>query len=208
MSCVVLAAVAVLQGCVPLVVAGVGTSVVATIDRRSYGAQLEDVEIQRRFGAQVSDALAAKTNVSATSYNRWVLLTGQAIDDASRAQIEQIARGIPNVREVINQITIGYPSSFATRANDALITSNIKALMVNRKDIAPNNVKIVTESNVVYLMGLVTESEANAAVEVARTGSGVSRVVRVFEIISDDEAKRLSPPSTPPPQGDKSSNPN
>lgn len=190
----VLAASAALQACVPLVAAGVGTGVVASIDRRSYGIQLEDTEIEHRFNRQFPEALEKRTNVSATSYNRWVLLTGQASDAESRSEVEKLARSIRNVREVVNEISIGYPSSFTSRSNDVLLTSSVKGRLFNSAEISGNHIKVVTESGTVYLMGLVTEREANIASEIARTTNGVQKVVRVFEVISPEEARRISLP--------------
>lgn len=188
----VLSAATVLQACVPLVAAGVGTGVVASLDRRSYGIQLEDTEIEHRFNRQFPAALEQRTNVSATSFNRWVLLTGQAVDAQSRGEVEQLARSVRNVREVINEITIGYPSSFSARSNDTLLTSSVKTRLFGSSDLSGHHIKVVTESGTVYLMGLVTEREANIAGDLARTTSGVQKVVRVFEIVSPEEAQRMS----------------
>lgn len=122
-------------------------------------------------------------HINVTSYNRNVLLTGEAPDAASKAQVERIVREIPNVRGVVNEIQIAGASSYTARANDAYLTSKVKARFIDNGDVSSNHVKVVTENGVVYLLGLVTRKEADAAVEVARTTGGVQKVVRVFEYI-------------------------
>lgn len=183
---------AALPACIPLVAAGVGGGVVASMDRRSYGIQLQDTEIEHRFNRSFPAALEAKSQASATSFNRWVLLTGQAIDEASKAEVEQVARKVPNVREVFNEITIGYPLSFSDRANDTLLTTKVKTRLVDNRDISAHSFKVVTDGGTVYLMGLVTEPEGNIATEIARTTSGVKRVVKVLEVLSAAEIANLS----------------
>ena len=177
---VLAAVVPALQGCFPLAVTGMGAAALMAGDRRTTGIYVEDENIEWKFVGRVrQDNRGA--HVNATSFNRRVLLTGQAPTEDEKRRIEQVARGIENVREVVNEITVGPVLSLATRGNDALITSNVKARMVNNGRFSPNHIKVVTENNVVYLMGLVNQSEADAATEVARTASGVSRVVKVFE---------------------------
>lgn len=182
----------VLPACIPLVAAGVGGGVIASMDRRSYGLQLQDTEIEHRFNRAFPDALEAKSQASATSFNRWVLLTGQAIDEGAKAEVEQVARKVPNVREVFNEITLGYPISFSVRTNDALLTTKVKARLVENRDISAHSFKVVTEDATVYLMGMVTEQEANIATEIARTTAGVKRVVRVLEVMSPADIANLT----------------
>lgn len=192
----VLASSLLLQACIPLVAAGVGTGVSATLDRRTYAEQIMDSEIEHKFNHSFPAGLESKTQVSATAFNRWILLTGQAIDATSRNEVEERARGIANVREVFNEITLGYPASFTTRSNDSLITSNVKTRLFDSPYVSGHHVKVVTESGVVYLMGEVTEGEAKAATETARMASGVRKVVSIFEIISEERARQLSPNQT------------
>ncbi len=180
------------QACVPLVAMGVGGGVASTLDRRTYGEQIIDTEIEHRFNRRFPSALEAKTAASATAFNRWVLITGQAMDEPAKAEVETLARSIPNVREVFNELTIAYPASFGSRSNDTLLTSKVKARLFDSPLVSGNHVKVVSESGVVYLMGMVTEAEANAAINVARTTAGVSKVVNVMEIISPAQAKALS----------------
>jgi len=197
---------AALPACIPLLAAGVGSAVVSSMDRRSYGIQLQDTEIEHRFNRSFPAGLEAKTQASATSFNRWVLLTGQANDAAAKAEVEQIARKVPNVREVFNEITIGYPIAFSVRNNDSFLTTKVKARLVDNKDISAHSFKVVTEDGTVYLMGIVTELEGNIATEIARNTAGVKRVVRVFETLSAAEIINLtSPGSLPAPVSDSSS---
>jgi osmotically-inducible protein OsmY len=169
-----------LQGCFPLAVTGLGGAALMAGDRRTAGIYIEDENIEWKvLGRLRQDNRGAYVN--ATSFNRRVLLTGQAPTDDEKKRIEDLVRGIENVREVVNEMTVAPVSSLTTRGNDALITSNVKARMVNNQKFSPNHVKVVTENNVVYLMGLVSQAEGDAAAELARTASGVSRVVKVFE---------------------------
>jgi osmotically-inducible protein OsmY len=168
-----------LSGCFPVVVAGAGTAVVMANDRRTTGTQVEDENIE----IKVSSQDFGKAHINATSYNRRVLLTGEAIDEAARAAIEQKVRNIASVREVVDEIQVAGNSSYSSRTNDTLVTSNVKTRMVNNPRFNVLHVKVVTEAGTVYLMGLVSPEEGDAAVEVARTTSGVSRVVKVFEYI-------------------------
>jgi osmotically-inducible protein OsmY len=175
-------AVPLLQGCFPLAVTGMGAAAIMATDRRTSGMYIEDEAIEWKILAALrQDNRGA--HVNATSYNRHVLLTGQAPTEEEKKRVESVARGVANVREVTNELTVAGASSMASRGNDALITSNVKARMVNNKKFSPSHVKVVTEANVVYLMGLVTQDEGEAAAEIARTTQGVSRVVKVFEYV-------------------------
>jgi osmotically-inducible protein OsmY len=173
------AAASMLQGCFPLVATGVGATALVATDRRTTGIYIEDEAIELKSLRALSRFQSA--HVNATSYNRRVLLTGEAPSEEAKKQIEEAVRGIENVKEVVNEIAIAGASSYASRGADSLITSNVKARMVNNGKFSPMHVKVVTEASVVYLLGLVDRQEADAAVEVARTTSGVSRVVKAFE---------------------------
>jgi osmotically-inducible protein OsmY len=173
-----------LQACVEMAVVGAGAAAMASDDRRSLGAQTEDKEIGLRGESRIGDRFGDKAHVNVNSYNRNVLLTGEAPDAAAKAQIERIVREIPNVRGVVNEIQIAGVSSYSARGNDTFITSKVKARFVDDSSgFSVNHVKVVTEGSVVYLLGLVTRKEAEAAVEIARTTGGVQKVVRVFEYI-------------------------
>jgi osmotically-inducible protein OsmY len=172
----------VLQGCFPLAVTGVGAAALMASDRRTTGMYIEDEGIEWKVIARLRGEFGS-SHVNATSFNRRVLLTGEAPGEEAKRQIEDAVRAIPNVKEVTNELQVAGASSLASRGNDALITSNVKARMVNNGRFSPQHVKVVTEAGVVYLMGLVTPTEGDAAVEIARTTSGVNRVVKVFEYI-------------------------
>jgi osmotically-inducible protein OsmY len=174
-----------LQGCAPLVVGGaaVGTSV--ALDRRTAGVYVSDAEIELRAMSRLRETFPQKTdNISATSFNRQVLLTGQVPDEAIRKHAGEVVKGIPDVRSVFNELTISGVTSMTSDANDIAITSKVKTRLLRDERVPGIKVKVVTEASVVYLMGLVTEAEAKAAIEIASTTAGVSKVVVLFEIIS------------------------
>ena len=174
-----------LQGCAPLVVGGaaVGTSV--ALDRRTTGVYVSDAEIELRAINRLRDAFPKDTdNISATSYNRQVLLTGQVPDETVRNRAGEIVKGIPDVRAVFNELTVSGVASLTSDANDVAITSNVKTRLLRDERVPGIKIKVVTEASVVYLMGLVTQEEAKAAIDIARNTSGVSKVVVLFEIIN------------------------
>lgn len=174
-------AIAVLPGCVPLAVVGAGTTALVAGDRRTTGIYIEDENIEMKILRISGDFNNA--HVNATSFNQKVLLTGEAPDEATRKKIEDLVKGVPSVKEVVNEIQVAGNSSLASRGSDSVITSNVKTRLVNNSKVSPLHVKVVTENGTVYLMGLVSIEEGDAAVEVARTTSGVIRVVKVFEYI-------------------------
>jgi osmotically-inducible protein OsmY len=177
------AAASMLQGCFPLAVTGMGTAALMATDRRTTGMYIEDETIEWKALARMRGDYPG-IHVNATSFNRRVLITGEAPNEETKAKIEGSIRRLENVREVTNELVVAGASSLASRGNDALVTSNVKARMVNNGRFSPNHVKVVTEQGVVFLMGLVTPAEGDAAVEIARTTSGVARVVKVFEYLA------------------------
>ena len=197
--CALLGLAPLLQGCVEMAVVGAGAAMMAANDRRSVGAQTEDQEIELRSDSRIGERFGDKVHVNITSYNRNVLLTGEAPDAATREQIEKIVREITNVRGVVNEIQIAALTPFSSRGNDSYITSKVKARFVdNSGAFSVNHVKVVTEAGVVYLLGLVTRKEADAAVEIARTTGDVRKVVRVFEYIEAPPPKPAPPPEPSP----------
>nr|WP_026187870.1 BON domain-containing protein [Methyloversatilis universalis] len=180
-----------LQGCFPVVAAGAGTAVLSALDRRTSGTQVEDEGIELRAGNRLREKLGNRANVSVTSYNRNVLLTGQVADEATLAEAATIVSEVPNVRGVSNETEIAGVSSLTQRSNDALVTSKVKARILDSQRVNANHVKVVTENGRVYLMGLLTEAEGRAAKEVAASTSGVRKVVAIIETISPEEARRL-----------------
>ncbi len=180
-------AVAALGGCAPLVVGGamVGGGLVA-IDRRTSGAQVEDQAIELKAASRVRE-LATLGHVNVTSYNRMVLITGEVPTDEDKAKVEDAISRLENVRSVVNELGVGGNSSFGSRSNDTLLTTKVKATLVDAKDLQANAFKVLTERGEVFLMGRVTEREANRSADVAASVPGVKKVVRVFEVISEDE---------------------
>jgi osmotically-inducible protein OsmY len=175
-----------LNGCIPLVIGGAVVTAQVATDRRTTGAQLDDEFIEDKAIAQISDRLKSDIHVNVTSYNGIALLTGEAPTEASKNEVAQIVRSMPKVRIVQNELVVGPTSSFsAAPPTRPSLTSKVKSRFVeayNKFQI--NHVKVVTERNVVYLMGIVKRDEGDAAPEIARTTSGVERVVKVFEYIS------------------------
>ena len=189
---------AALSACAPLVVGGVmvGGALVAT-DRRTSGSQLEDEGIELRSANRIKDTVGDKAHVNVTSYNRQVLLTGEAPTAQDRERIEAAVRAVDNVRSVVNEVAVMPNSSLTQRSNDTLITGKVKASFVDAKDISLNAFKVVTERNTVYLLGIVTTREANRVTEITRGVGGVEKVVRVFEIVSEEELARSQPKPAP-----------
>ena len=183
-----------LSACAPLVVGSAVMGSLVAIDRRTAGIQLEDESIELRTAQGLRQNLSEAAHVNVTSYNRMVLLTGEVSSAAERERAERLAKSQENVSSVVNDLAIEPASSLTQRSKDIITMGQIKALMVDAKDLQSNAFKVVVERGIVYLMGRVTSREAQRATEIARSGSvsGVVKVVRVFDIITDDELKRIS----------------
>ena len=185
-----------LNACAPLMVAGfAGTAIVAS-DRRTSGAQLEDETIELRGSARIRDALGEKAHVNVTSFNRTALITGEVATEADRAAAEQAVSRIENIRATVNELAVAGSASLTSRSNDLILTSKVKAAYFEAKDLQFNAIKVVAERGTVFLMGRVTEREAARATELARGFSGVTKVVRVFEVITEAELARIQPPAS------------
>ena len=185
----------VLPGCAPLLVGGAAvTSAVVITDRRTSGAQLEDQGIELRAASRLREEVGSRVRVNVTSYNRRVLLTGEVPNERDKALVAELVGKVENVTEVINEVAIVNSPSLRERAADTVITGRIKASIIDVKELPVNAFKIVTERNTVYLMGRVTQREADQATQIARTTPGVQRVVRIMEIISEEELGRLQFP--------------
>jgi len=186
-----------LGACAPLMIAGVaGTAMVAS-DRRTSGAQLEDESIELRAKARIRDNLGERVHVNVTSFNRQVLLTGEVTAEKDRQAVLQLVERIENVKAVVNELAVMPLSNLSERSNDLLIVAKVKASFVDSRDLFANAFKVVTERGTVYLMGRVTQREANSATQLTRNVGGVNKVVRLFEIISEDELRNLLPPPAP-----------
>lgn len=187
-----------LSGCVALVGGGAAVAGMSAVDRRTTGTQVEDQGIELRAGNRVSEVIGDKARVSVTSYNRMVLLTGQAGNATDKATIEKLVREQATVRQVYNEIeVVPFTATLGQRSKDTMITGQVKASLVNAKDITSSAIKVVTENNVVYLMGIVTPRESKRAAEIARGVNDVTKVVRLFEVISEDELSSMTPKAAP-----------
>lgn len=199
-ACTLLAAAALAAGlsaCAPLVVGGAVMGGMMATDRRTTGTQVEDEGIELRAVNRIRETLGDRAHVNVTSFNRQVLLTGEVPTAQDRATVDQIVAGVNNVRSVVNDLAVMPSTSLGQRSNDVLITGKVRASFVDAKDVFASAYKVVTERNVVYLMGLVTPRKATRATEIARGVGGVSKVVRVFEMITEDDLRRAS--TQPPP---------
>jgi osmotically-inducible protein OsmY len=182
-----------LSGCVAMAVGGAATAVLSANDRRTLGMQTEDKSINVKAEIKMQQLTGENGHVNVTSYNRKVLLTGEVRDEAMKQAAEREVRAIDNVVSVINELEIAGPSSYTSRSNDALITTKVKASLVDKKTISATSVKVTTERGVVYLQGLVTPREGNIAADVAKGVAGVNRVVKIFEYIAEEDPRANQP---------------
>lgn len=173
-----------LQSCIPLLIgAGIGAGAVVADDRRTSATVLEDQTIEVKARNRISEKYGDQTNASVTSYNRFILLTGQAPTEEIKKDVAVLVLEVPGVRNIQNEIVVGGGSSMTSRASDTLLTSRVKGRLAQNKDVGASHVKVVSESGAVFLMGLVTRVEADAAALTASTTSGAQRVVKVFEYL-------------------------
>ncbi len=183
-----------LSACAPVMLAGfAGTAMVAS-DRRTSGTQLEDETIELRGSARIRDALGERAHVNINSYNRQVLITGEVATERDKQIVEGLLEKLENVKAVVNELSIMQPASLSSRSNDLLLSAKVKAALVDSRDLFANAFKVVTERGTVYVMGRVTQREATSATNVIRNVNGVNKVVRLFEIISEEELRNLLPP--------------
>ena len=187
-----------LGACAPLMIAGVAGTAMVVSDRRTSGAQLEDETIELRAQARIRDNLGERVHVNVTSFNRQVLLTGEVTAEKDRQAVVQLVERIENVKAVVNELAVMPLSNLSERTNDSLVVGKVKASFVDSRDLFANAFKVVTERGTVYLMGRVTQREANSATQLTRNVSGVNKVVRLFEIISEEELRNLLPPPPAP----------
>lgn len=188
-----------LSACVPLVVGGgmVAGSLLA-VDRRTTGIQLEDQSIELKAGNRIRETLGDKARISVTSYNRQVLLTGEVGNAQDKETLGRLVESVDNVRAVVNETVVApFTATLSQRSGDTFITGKVRASLLDAKDLQASAFKVVTENKVVYLMGIVTPREAKRAAEIARGVNDVTKVVRVFEVISEDELARYQPKQAP-----------
>ncbi|KQT13045.1 BON domain-containing protein [Ramlibacter sp. Leaf400] len=187
---------ATLSACAPLVLGGAAVGTMVAVDRRTSGAQLEDEGIELRAASRLREGVAGHVNVS--SYNRQVLLTGEVQREQDKQAAEQLVSRVENVKGIVNELAVMGTSSFAQRSADTLTTGKVKASLVDDKELSVSAFRVVTERGTTYLMGRVTQREAERATQIARTVPGVQRVVRVFEVITDEELRQIAPQQARP----------
>ncbi|MDQ1830988.1 BON domain-containing protein [Massilia scottii] len=185
-----------LQGCVGLFVGGAVAGAVATADRRTLGAQADDKAIALKAEMRLPKITGEDVHINVNSFNRKVLLTGEVRDEAMKAAVEREVNNVDGVMMVINELEVGSPATYTSRSSDALITTKVKASLVDMKTISATSFKVITERGTVFLMGRVTQREGQIGADVARGVSGVKKVVKVLEYISEDERNALSPLSS------------
>ncbi len=186
-----------LSACVPLLIGGAATTTAVVVsDRRTSGMQLTDKNIGIRTESRISEELKDTVRINAMSYNQRVLLTGEAPTIAAKEQASAIAKGVPDVKSVLNEVVIAPPAAFSTRANDTWITSKVRTELLTTKDVPSSTIDITTSRGVVYLMGQVSPLEGDRAASAAAGVSGVNRVVKVFDLVSGADAA-TNPSGTP-----------
>ena len=180
------------SACVPLAATGIALGAIAVIDRRTIGAQTEDQAIELKSVSELRRYVKDTTGIAVTSFNRRVLLTGQVSTGADKQNAGAVIAGLANVRGVYNELDVKQQSSFTGTATDTTLTTKVKTVLLRDRDVPGNSIKVKTEDNIVYLMGLVTNGEAQAAAQLTSRVAGVQRVITVFEILSDTDAQRLN----------------
>nr|WP_290417919.1 BON domain-containing protein [Massilia sp. YIM B02443] len=178
-----------LSGCFGLIVGAGVAGAMSTVDRRTIGAQTEDKAINVKAEIKMNQIAGSNGHINVTSFNRKVLLTGEVRDEAMKQAAEREVRAIENVVSVINELEISGASSYTSRSSDALITAKVKTSLVDMKTVSAVSFKVTTERGVVYLMGVVTPREGNIAADVAKGVSGVTRVVKIFEYIGEEDPR-------------------
>jgi osmotically-inducible protein OsmY len=180
-----------LQGCIALLGAGAVAGGLSLNDRRTGGTQIEDQAIELKSGGRLREAIGDKGHVNVTSYNRIVLVSGEVPSEADKAAAEKAVHDIEGVNNVVNELEVGPNSTISTRSSDTVITTRVKSALIDAKDVQASAIKVITERGNVYLMGRVTEREATRASEVARAQPSVLKVVRVFEILTEEQLGNL-----------------
>ncbi|MHB8950319.1 MAG: BON domain-containing protein [Rhodoferax sp.] len=186
-----------LSACAPIIIGGVVMGSLMVSDRRTAGTQIEDEGIELRASSRIRENLGDRVHVNVTSYNRQVLLTGEVPNAQDKQLVEQVVGRVDNVRSIVNDLALLGHSTLTQRSSDVLVTGKVRAGLVDAKDLYANAFKVVTERGTTYLMGRVTQREANRATDIARATGGVQKVVRLMEIISEEELQPLLPKPAP-----------
>jgi osmotically-inducible protein OsmY len=180
-----------MQGCIALLGGAAVAGGLSLNDRRTGGTQIEDQSIELKSGGRLREAIGEKGHINVTSYDRIVLLSGEVPTEADKAAAEKAVRDIEGVSNVVNELEVGPDSTISTRSSDTVITTRVKSALIDAKDVQASAVKVITERGNVYLMGRVTEREATRAAEIARAQPSVLKVVRVFEILTEEQLSNL-----------------
>ncbi len=188
-----LGAVVGLSGCFPLALTGAAVGTMAVLDRRTLGAQTEDQSIELKSLRELNRVFAnGEASVTVTSFNRRVLLAGQAASEQDRKRAEEVVRSAASdIRELYNEIEIGNTASFSTHTSDSGLTARVKAALVRERDLPSNAIKVVSEVSTVYLMGLVTQDEGDRAAHIAARVNGATRVVTTFEYLTAQDLAKI-----------------
>jgi len=195
-----------LSACGVLAVGGVAAGAAVMADRRTPGVQAIDKGIELEANNALSKKFGDNAHINVASFNQKVLLTGEVRDSDIKGQAGDYVKAMKNVRSMYNELAIGPNSSYGSRANDSYLESKIKAQMIFTEKLPSNSMDIVAEGSSVYLLGILTQSEADLAKKVASNTNGVKDVYVYFDIISDAEKTRLekqgkaeqSQPDSPP----------
>lgn len=193
----ILALTTLLSACAPVIMGGAIMGGMSAADRRTLGAQVEDEGIEMRAVNQIKVHLGERVHINVTSYNRQVLLTGEVPSEQDKQLAEQVVSRVENVRTIFNELAVLGHSTLTQRSSDALVTGRVKANLIDSKDLQASAFKVVTERGTTYLLGRVTAREADRATDIARSASGVQKVVRLFEIITEEELLRMQPQPLP-----------
>ncbi len=180
-----------LSGCFPLVAGGMAGGAMVIADRRNPGTQAIDRGIQLEAESFLIKNYGDNVHVNVTVFNRRVLLTGETRTEGLKLEVANKVKAMKNVADVYNELVAAPLSALSARANDSYLTTRIKGSMIAQEGIPSNSMRVVTEASKVYLMGIVTEAEAERAVNIARSVPGVKQVTKVFDLISEADKRRL-----------------
>jgi len=187
------------QGCAPVIMGSALVGSLVAVDRRTSGAQLEDEGIELRSAVRIREQLGDRAHINVTSYNRQVLITGEVPNAKDKQLVELLVSRVENVKTTVNELAVMGNTTFSQRSSDALASGRVKAGLVDARDLYASAFKVVTERGVTFLMGRVTQREADRATEIARSTTGVVKVVRLYEIITEEELRNLLPKPTSTP---------
>jgi osmotically-inducible protein OsmY len=180
-----------LHGCAAVVVGGATAGALSILDRRTTGVQADDETTEWKAEKVIPAEFKEQSHVNFTSYNRRVLISGEVPNEEAKNVIGEKTLTINGVRGTYNELVVGPSSSFVQRSKDSVITSRVKARLVDSRQISANHIKVVTEAGTCFLLGLVTENEAKVAVSITRTTADVRKVVNLMEVLPDAEIKRI-----------------